>query len=138
MFQLPQEFAQEMIDHALAETPNECCGIIAGFGGKPVKAYRGNNAPKSPFRYNLDPKDLFRIHKEMEEKGWELLGSYHSHTHTHAYPSPTDVELAFWPEALYFIVSLEDRHKPVIRAFRILEGKIQEEELLITPSPPKG
>lgn len=135
MFQLPRKFAQEMIAHALEEVPNECCGIIAGSGGKPVKLYRGTNAAKSPFRYNLDPKDLFQIYKEIEEKGWELLGSYHSHTHTLAYPSPTDIELAFWPQALYFIISLENREQPVIRAFRILEGKIQEEELQIVPSP---
>jgi proteasome lid subunit RPN8/RPN11 len=67
----------------------------------------------------------------MDRKGWDLVGIYHSHTHTEAYPSKTDVELAFYPEALYFIVSLQDRQAPVIRAFRISDGQIAEEDVII-------
>jgi len=69
--------------------------------------------------------------REMDRKGWDLVGIYHSHTHTEAYPSKTDVELAFYPEALYFIVSVQDRNAPVIRAFRITDGQIAEEEVVI-------
>jgi proteasome lid subunit RPN8/RPN11 len=69
--------------------------------------------------------------RELDQKGWELLGIYHSHTHTEAYPSKTDVELAFYPEALYFIVSLERPSEPVIRAFRINDANITEEEVMI-------
>jgi hypothetical protein len=39
------------------------------------------------------------------------------------------VRLAFWPEAYYVLVSLQDADKPVVRAFRILEGAISEEEI---------
>jgi proteasome lid subunit RPN8/RPN11 len=126
---LPQPFIDEMITHAQQDAPNECCGIIAGEDGRAVKLFRAKNAEASPWRYSVDPKDLFRIFRETEENGWSFLAIYHSHTASEAYPSPTDVRLAFWPEAYYVLVSLQDVEKPVVRAFRILEGAISEEEI---------
>ena len=41
----------------------------------------------SPFRYNIEPNELFAIYQEIEKMGWQLLDIYHSHTHTQAYPS---------------------------------------------------
>ena len=46
-----------------------------------------------------------------------------------AYPSATDVRLAFWPETYYVLVSLMDQENPVVRAFRIEDGRVSEEEL---------
>jgi len=127
----PKRFADEIIKHARAEVPNECCGLLAGKNGGVLEVFRCESTEKSPYRYYLDPKDQIRVMREMDRKGWELVGIYHSHTHTEAYPSKTDVELAFYPEALYFIVSVQDRHAPVIRAFRITDGQIGEEEVVI-------
>ena len=45
---------------------------------------------------------------EIEENGWSLGAIYHSHTRSPAYPSQTDVNLAFYPDSLYLIVSLVD------------------------------
>lgn len=131
MFVLPRAYADEMIAHAWQEAPNECCGLLAGVEGRIVRLYRTTNAAGSPTQYRLDPREQFAIHKDLYEKGWHLVGGYHSHTHTEAYPSATDVKLAFWPDILYFIVSLADPSKPVIRAFRIREAQILEEELVI-------
>ncbi len=47
-------------------------------------------------------------------------------------PSPTDVGLAFYPEALYLLVSLSDDEadavtgQPSLRAWRILGGEVAE------------
>ncbi len=120
-----------MIAHAREEAPNECCGILAGTAGQVQKLYRGINAEKSPVRYNIDPRQLLRIHQEIEALNWEILGIYHSHTHTEADPSATDIRVAFWPDSLYFIVSLKQPTEPVIRAFTIREGKIEEEKMTI-------
>ena len=128
---LPTRLADEIVKHARAEVPNECCGLLAGKNGAVLEVFRCESTEKSPYRYYVDPKDQIRIMREMDRKGWDLVGIYHSHTHTEAYPSKTDVELAFYPEALYFIVSLEDRNAPVIRAFRITDGQIEEEEVVI-------
>lgn len=129
MLALPEKFIDEMVAHAREEAPNECCGIIAGQDGRAVKLFRAKNSEASPYRYNVDPQDLFRIHRECDEKGWEFLAIYHSHTSSEAYPSPTDVRLAFWPEAYYLLVSLQDPGSPVVRAFRIVDGSVSEEEI---------
>ena len=126
---LERSYVDEMIAHAREDEPNECCGIIAGDDGRAVKLYRAVNAEASPYRYNVDPKDLLRIYRDIDDRGWDVLAIYHSHTGTEAYPSATDVRLAAWPEALYLIVSLADQANPVLRAFRIQDGAVQEEEL---------
>lgn len=138
MFYLEKRFAEEIIAHARAEDPNECCGVLAGppQAGRVLALYRGLNAEASPYRYNIDSQDLLRIVREIEDKGWEILGIYHSHTHTPAYPSKTDVELAFYPDALYLIVSLMDAQRPIIRGFRIHGGAVEEEELALVEEAP--
>ena len=129
MLTLPQAFIDEMIAHALEDAHNECCGIIDGQDGRAVKLFRAQNSEASPYRYNVDPKELFRIYREGDENGWEFMVIYHSHTASEAYPSATDVRLAFWPETYYVLVSLMDRENPVVRAFRIEDGRVSEEEL---------
>jgi [CysO sulfur-carrier protein]-S-L-cysteine hydrolase len=131
MVELAKHFAQEMIEHARNEVPNECCGLLGGKNGSVLQVYRCHSTEKSPYRYYLDPKDQMRVLRELDDKEWDLIGIYHSHTHTEAYPSKTDVELAFYPEALYVIVSLEKPQAPVIRAFHIDNGSITEEEMVI-------
>ena len=131
MLTLERKYADEIISHAREEDPNECCGILAGKDTKVARLYRAVNAEASPYRYNVDPKDLLRIYKECDAQGWDFVAIYHSHTHTEAYPSPTDVRLAAWPDSFYLIVSLADKVNPVLRAFRIQEGAIEEEPLHI-------
>jgi proteasome lid subunit RPN8/RPN11 len=129
MLTLPKAFIDEMIAHAREEAPNECCGIIAGRDGRAQELFRAKNSEASPYRYNVDPQDLFRIYRECDQNGWDFLAIYHSHTASEAYPSPTDVRLAFWPEAFYVLVSLMRPDDPVIRAYRIVDGRVNEEEL---------
>ncbi|MDP2949158.1 MAG: M67 family metallopeptidase [Chloroflexota bacterium] len=131
VFSIEKHYLEEMIAHARQETPNECCGVLAGRDGRVLKLYRATNAEQSPYRYEVDSRDLFRIHRECEDSDWQFLGIYHSHTASEAYPSPTDVRLALWPESLYFLVSLRDPQNPVVRAFRILDGRVSEEELQV-------
>ncbi len=129
-FNLPQGFVDEIIAHALEDAPNECCGIIAGPDGRAEKLYRARNAEASPYRYKVDDKDLFRIYRETSDNDWDFIAIYHSHTASEAYPSPTDVRLAFWPDAYYVLVSTKDPDTPVVRAYRILDGEISEEEIV--------
>lgn len=129
MLTLPQAILDEMVAHAIADNPNECCGIIAGQDGRAVKLFRAINAEASPYRYKVDDKDLFRIYRECDDNNWTFLGIYHSHTASPPYPSPTDVRLAFWPEAYYILVSLQDVKDPDVRAYRILDGAVTEEQI---------
>ena len=120
-----------MIRHALAEYPNEACGLLAGKEGQVEKVYCMTNAEHSPVSYCLDPEEQVRAFMEIEERGWGLLALYHSHTHLPAYPSARDVEMAFYPDSAYVIISLANVDQPSVRAFRIVDGTINEERLLI-------
>jgi proteasome lid subunit RPN8/RPN11 len=126
---IARDFVDEMVRHALAERPNEACGMVAGLGNRATKVYPATNAEKSPVRYLMEPRDQLRIMRDMEDHGWDLLGIFHSHTHTAAYPSQTDVSLAYYPDALYILVSLADEANPVVRAFHIVDGRISEEPI---------
>ncbi len=128
---MEDRFVQEMMAHAWAEAPNECCGILAGPPGEVTAHYRTANASASPVRYSIDPREVLRIAQEVDDKDWEMLAFYHSHTHTQAYPSATDIQLAFWPDSLYLILSLTDPQQPVIRGFYLRDGQVAEEELEI-------
>ena len=90
------------------------------------------NADVSPATYRLDPQEQFRVFEDLDAEGQDVWGIFHSHTHSEAYPSETDRRQAFYPEARYLIVSLEDRDDPVLRGFRIPDGEIEEEEVVLT------
>jgi proteasome lid subunit RPN8/RPN11 len=121
---------EELLEHARAEAPNECCGLIGGENGEAKSVYRARNAEASPLRYNLDPQDQFRIMSEMEESGEELSAIYHSHTASPAYPSQTDINLAAYPDAIYLIVSLAEDEVP-LRGFEIRNGEVTEVDLAL-------
>ena len=121
----------ELIQHAREDLPNECCGIVASDDGAAVKVFRAANAEASPVRYSLDPREQYRITMEIEEQGWALGAIYHSHTRSEAYPSQTDVNLAFYPDAIYVIVSLRKPDDPEVRAFRIADERIEEVGLTV-------
>ena len=130
MFTIEKHYIDEMIAHARREAPIECCGVLGGKDGRVLKLYQATNAEHSRYRYNIEPQDLLRINRECEENGWQFLAIYHSHPDSAAYPSPTDIRLAaLWPESLYFIVSLLSPENPEVRAFRIRDGEVTEEEI---------
>ena len=130
--ELPQQYADAMVQHALEEDPNECCGILSGQDGRVMKHYRITNSEASPYRYNMDPQELLRALQDTERHDWEFIGFYHSHTHSEAYPSATDVRLAEnWPDPFYILVSLADKQRSVVRAFRIVKDQVSEEPLTV-------
>jgi [CysO sulfur-carrier protein]-S-L-cysteine hydrolase len=131
MIELDLHHFNEMVEHGLREFPNECCGLLAGKDGVPVKVFPMRNLDASPVSYHLDPKEQLRVFDEIDEAGWDLFAIYHTHTHSDAYPSDTDRNQAFYPDAYYMVLSLSDRERPLLRAFRILEGDVSEEELKV-------
>lgn len=130
MIELPEAFYQDIVAQAREEYPNEACGLIASEAGVPVRMFRMRNADESPVTYRLDPKEQLEVFNEMDDRGWDLFAIYHSHTGSDAYPSPTDVRLAFYPEASYLLLSLSDE-EPVLRGFSILDGEITEHEVRV-------
>jgi proteasome lid subunit RPN8/RPN11 len=123
---------KEIVEQGLREFPNECCGLIAAQDGVPTKVFTMTNADASPVTYRLDGLEQLHVFDRIDDEGLELWGIYHSHTHSDAYPSETDVRLAFYPDARYLLLSLEDRSEPVLRSFFIIDGEVTEEELTVT------
>jgi proteasome lid subunit RPN8/RPN11 len=132
MAELDGVFYKEMVEQALREFPNEACGLIAAEAGVPVKVFAMTNADASPATYRLEGREQLRVFDELDERGWDLWGIYHSHTHSEAYPSDTDRRLAFYPDSRYLVLSVADRERPVLRSFFIREDEVTEEELIVT------
>lgn len=134
---IPATLVQSLIDHARAGYPNEACGLVIGDrpaadGGRPLRFEPTRNAAGSAYRYEIDPQELYRLTiatDDADETFWAIV---HSHTHTPAVPSPTDIGLAFYPDALYVLVSLAEDEAdrgagtPSVRAWRIVDGAIHE------------
>jgi [CysO sulfur-carrier protein]-S-L-cysteine hydrolase len=127
----------DMVSHARAEAPNECCGIIASVDGKAVRVYRAKNAAASPLRYVMDADDQYRIQDEIEAQMWDYGAIYHSHTRSAPEPSQTDINAAFipkvgpvWPGSIYIIIGL-DGAEPEVKAFRIESGTPEEVALSV-------
>jgi len=134
---LPGAIRDAIVAHARAEYPNEACGLIvgdapAGAGGLALRFEPTRNKAASPYRYEIAPEDLYRIIVAADDADESIWGIVHSHTHSPAVPSPTDVGLAFYPDALYLLVSLsDDEADPVtgersVRAWLIVDGEVSE------------
>jgi proteasome lid subunit RPN8/RPN11 len=126
---IAQALIDEIVAHARADMPNECCGMVGGVDGEARTVYRAENAEASPLRYSIASEEQFRLMKEIEAAGEELVAIYHSHTKSAAYPSQTDVNLAGWPEAVYLIASLAEPEAPEVKGFWITDGKIDDAEV---------
>jgi len=122
-FKLPHALAEEMFAHARARSPEECCGLLGGEGGRAASVYPLRNvAPRPEVAYEAAPEELFEAQRAMRARGETLVGVYHSHPRSgEPEPSRTDVRLAFYPEAFYFIIGFDEAGGCVLRAFRISE-----------------
>ena len=134
---LPRALADAIVKQARAEYPNEACGLVLGTapaaaGGEPLRYEALRNRAASPYRYEIHPDDLYRVTVAADDADEVFWAIVHSHVKSPAAPSPTDIGLAFYPDALYILVSLaEDETDPAtggpsIRAWRILDGETTE------------
>jgi proteasome lid subunit RPN8/RPN11 len=125
-----QELFAQMVEHARAEAPNECCGMVASRDGEAVAVHPAVNAAASPLRYEIDGAEQYRIQMEIDSADLDLGAIYHSHTRSAPYPSQTDINLAFYPDAVYVIVGLANGDAEV-RGYTIRDGRVAEVELVV-------
>ncbi len=126
---IPAVLRDEIVAHARAGMPNEACGILAGLDGRVERFFPAESDEPSPYYYRIESRDQIRIMNEIDDAGLDLIGIYHSHTSSPAFPSRTDAEQAFWPDAVYVIVSLASPDADV-RGYRIRDMEVTEEELV--------
>ena len=126
---ISRRLLDDVIAHAREDAPNECCGMIATREGGAVAVHRATNAAASPLRYEIGARELYSLTDAIEDAGLDLGAIYHSHTRSAPEPSQTDINLAFYPEALYVIVGVAGDGEAVVRAWRIVDGKVSEASL---------
>ena len=128
---LPLALAQQMLQHARSEQPNEACGLLSGSleTGRATAFHPARNAEASPLRYNVHPDDLVRIIFGIEDAGEDLVAIFHSHTRSPAVPSATDRRTAQYPDVFYVLATLADpdaEPTDALRAWRIRDGQSLE------------
>jgi [CysO sulfur-carrier protein]-S-L-cysteine hydrolase len=121
--QISQAQLDDVIVHAEEEAPNECCGYMRLKDGRVEEVFHANNGRNSPYGYELDSKSLLAAN-DLDDEGFDVA-IYHSHPRSPAEPSQTDINLARYPHWLTVIVSLLG--PPELRAWRIADGRVEEE-----------
>ena len=113
--------ADAIVDHARADAPLECCGLLVGSPNSVEEACRAANTRNSPVAFMVDPAAHFAAIRRARAAGLAVVGAYHSHPRSPAMPSPTDIRESADSELVHLIVSLAGP-EPVLRAFRIRGG----------------
>ena len=131
MIRIPHAIHDDLIDHARSGFPLEVCGILGGTDTTVSAIYRMTNTDASNEHFMMEPREQFRVVKELRAKGISMLAIYHSHPESPARPSEEDIRLALTPGVSYVIVSLQDPAQPIIRSFRISDGVVTPEEVVV-------
>lgn len=131
---LPAGAREEMIAHARAEAPRECCGLLIGRGLEIEACLKTANLDESPeTRYLLDPGAHIAANRRLRGTGRQVIGSYHSHPRTPPIPSGTDLAEALYPDFIWLIVSLAPPGNGQLAAWRIEAGRPVPLELIHAP-----
>ena len=131
MIRIPKAIHEELIAHAREGFPLEICGILGGVANEVSAIYRMTNTDESREHFMMDPKEQFAVVKDLRAKGLTMLANYHSHPESPARPSEEDIRLALTPSVSYLIVSLAEPQEPVVRSYKIDQGKVQAEDVEI-------
>jgi proteasome lid subunit RPN8/RPN11 len=137
VLRLPRSAWLAMAGHCLRAFPEEGCGLLVGpeNGDRVERVVPTPNVAASARVYTVDPRSHLRAEREAEAEGLAVVGVFHSHTHTEAYPSDTDIRQAPDPGWHYVLVSLRG-DIPMVRSFRIRDGGVQEEPVLVLEERP--
>jgi len=129
MLQIPKNIHDDMIAHAREGFPLEVCGILGGTVDTVSAIYRMTNTDASNEHFMMEPREQFTVVKDLRAKDLAMLAIYHSHPETPARPSEEDIRLALTPGVSYIIVSLADPQQPVVKSYKIDQGKVDSEDV---------
>src|SRR5580692_3966488 len=101
---LTEQVYREMVAQAIAEQPNECCGLLGGVvemcsgrhAARVLKRYPLVNEAHSPIAFHNGGRDLFVAMRDMRKLSMDTLAVYHSHPPSPPVPSKTDIEKNWW------------------------------------------
>jgi proteasome lid subunit RPN8/RPN11 len=137
--QIPRSLWSQMLSQAIAELPNECCGLLAGrlVTENPAapdkrlarveRCYPLVNAAASPREYLSAPEGMFAAVRDMDQLGLEIVAVYHSHPTSDPVPSRIDLERNYSPDIVNLIISLH-AGEPKTGAWWLEEQSYREAE----------
>ncbi len=102
-YYLPNALLTRIVFHLQNFAPEEACGLLGGTQNTFQTWIPIRNTLASPNRYRMDASQQLSAFLQFERNGQELLGIVHSHPNALDTPSQTDIEEAYYPEAVYFI-----------------------------------
>ena len=128
---------QAIADHARAECPRECCGLLIGCDGRIAEAVATANVAATPTRhYEISPADYLaqinrcRMLSAREGRAYSVVGAYHSHPRSAPEPSPTDLDQSF-QDFLYVIAGPAEAHDIEIKAYRLSHQGLEPVPLVV-------
>jgi len=121
---------------ARARAPVEACGILVGKqkGGdfEVLDVVKASNVMDSPTRFEIDPEELYRVMKDAEAKGLDVVGFYHSHLGYGAGPSAVDLDHMKFLSDLVWLICDISAEGVKFKAFNIRGNKLAELEIVVT------
>lgn len=136
---IAQALVEDMKLSARLAAPEECCGLLVKEAvlimppphlreelllvESLIPSQNTSQTPRTHFE--IDPAALFDAHRTYRNR---LIGHYHSHPIGDAMPSVTDMERAYTPDTLWFIIAGK-----IIRAFvTVKPHHFAECEIIVT------
>ena len=121
--------AHDLLDLATAaETayPNEACalleGTVAEHGIIVSRIHLAQNVAVAPAtHFEVDPRLILRLHRELRDGPTRVVGVWHSHTNGRAQPSATDLAMAFEPSLIWVITPIRNGVAKAAAAFQLRE-----------------
>ena len=125
----------QMILHALEEDPQECCGVLLGSGDDEATEFVKvkNVADEKERRYSMDPLEQAAAEQRADADGKSITGIFHSHTFTASHKKRRQFDV---DGPVYVLVSLVEKTRPVVRAFRISDDGAVTEVVVTTDGKP--
>ena len=135
MVKLLKKTIDEICEHAKADFPDECCGVILHTASqefvRPCRNIQNQMHKDDPDNFSRDartaylmhPDDLIAIHKEAETQDRPIKAFYHSHPNHEAYFSEKDKSDALvwdepaYPGVAYIVISIYEGTIRVAKAF---------------------
>jgi proteasome lid subunit RPN8/RPN11 len=151
---LQAEQIQAMRRQAEAAYPEECCGLLLGiqdrhsdrrwvYEHRPLQnewtdqviAMPGRGSQEQPAskrnRYWIEPRDLLAAQRYCRDRGWIVLGVYHSHPDHPAVPSERDRQLA-WTGYSYPILAIAQGRLVDLQSWQLGDNQQFYAEDLVT------
>ena len=127
-----KDVLDRIVAHAVADVPNECCGLLIGTADMVEDAAPARNTKRSRTKFQVEPADHFAAMRRARSAGFQIIGAYHSHPSGPSGPSDTDRARLTDPAMFHVIISLAHGTRTV-RAFRLADGNFSPLELVPVP-----